>query len=190
MGLLSHGKTSGALSIPATRRAQGEAIDADLGMKMRALAKKKGAPAGRLHGMQCNAVQAAWQAAEVHGAWRMAGGGGAWHAAAVLGAGMQQQERWGAGPSSQRMVAGAMRCLLQCQTLPAMACRHDIACNTAALPSGGAEIPVAHAILAEERGTTHEQPPDPTQTMPFPDALLQVGWVVQVSGAWLAGWLG
>lgn len=39
---------------------------------------------------------------------------------------------------------------------------------------------MAHAILAEERGTTQEQPPDPTQTMPFPDALLQVGWVVQV----------
>ncbi|KAI7836044.1 hypothetical protein COHA_010075 [Chlorella ohadii] len=43
------------------------------------------------------------------------------------------------------------------------------------------EIPVAHAILAEERDVIHEQPPDPTQTMPFPDALLQVGWVVQAA---------
>lgn len=45
---------------------------------------------------------------------------------------------------------------------------------------GTAEIPVTHAILAEERGSTAEQPADPTQTLPFPDALLQVGWVVQV----------
>lgn len=62
-----------------------------------------------------------------------------------------------------------------------------------ALPplAGCAEIPVAHAILAEEREVTHEQPPDPTQTMPFPDALLQVGWVVQVSaGRWVGGCVG
>ena len=58
-------------------------------------------------------------------------------------------------------------------------------------PPAPAEIPVAHAILAEERDVIHEQPPDPTQTMPFPDALLQVGWVVQVSagrldaGSWV-----
>lgn len=32
-----------------------------------------------------------------------------------------------------------------------------------------------------------EQPPDPTQTMPFPDALLQVGWVVQVRAGWSKG---
>lgn len=43
------------------------------------------------------------------------------------------------------------------------------------------EIPVTHAILAEERGEGLEQPADPTPTMPFPDALLQVGWVVQAA---------
>ncbi|PSC74197.1 ADP-ribosylglycohydrolase [Micractinium conductrix] len=43
------------------------------------------------------------------------------------------------------------------------------------------EIPVTHAILAEERGTITEQPADPTPTMPFPDALLQVGWVVEAA---------
>lgn len=42
------------------------------------------------------------------------------------------------------------------------------------------EIPVTHAILAEERGSIQHQPADPTETLPFPDALLQVGWVVQV----------
>lgn len=41
--------------------------------------------------------------------------------------------------------------------------------------------PLAHQ--AEERATIKEQPADPTQTLPFPDALLQVGWVVQVRGA-------
>lgn len=63
------------------------------------------------------------------------------------------------------------------------------------------EIPVTHAVVGcgqvgpelaaqsplpsfpppkEERDDIKEQPADPTQTLPFPDALLQVGWVVQV----------
>ena len=42
------------------------------------------------------------------------------------------------------------------------------------------EIPVTHAVLVEERDYITRQPADPTPTMPFPDALLQVSWVVQV----------
>lgn len=37
------------------------------------------------------------------------------------------------------------------------------------------------AVLAEERGATEHKGRDPTETMPFPDALLQAGWVAQVS---------
>lgn len=36
-------------------------------------------------------------------------------------------------------------------------------------------------MLAEERGKEGEQTVDPTETVPFPDALLQVSWVVQAS---------
>eukprot|EP00887_Chlorella_sp_A99_P007733 scaffold20.g7733.t1 len=43
------------------------------------------------------------------------------------------------------------------------------------------ELPVTHAVLAEERETINHRPADPTQTLPFPDALLQVGWVVQAA---------
>lgn len=46
-------------------------------------------------------------------------------------------------------------------------------------------IPVTHAVLAEERaahgGSGGGQPAGPTPEVPFPDALLQVSWVVQVS---------
>lgn len=40
---------------------------------------------------------------------------------------------------------------------------------------------------AEERGSIKHQPAEPTATLPFPDALLQVGWVVQVRCQWGAG---
>ncbi|KAL4420723.1 hypothetical protein ABPG75_010379 [Micractinium tetrahymenae] len=40
------------------------------------------------------------------------------------------------------------------------------------------ELPIGHAVLAEERGKG-EETVDPTETVPFPDALLQVSWVVQ-----------
>lgn len=43
------------------------------------------------------------------------------------------------------------------------------------------EIPVTHAVLVEERDYITRQPADPTPTMPFPDALLQVSWVVQAA---------
>uniref|UniRef100_A0A7S0WZG7 ADP-ribosylhydrolase ARH3 n=1 Tax=Chlamydomonas leiostraca TaxID=1034604 RepID=A0A7S0WZG7_9CHLO len=43
------------------------------------------------------------------------------------------------------------------------------------------ELPITHAVLAEERATTHHVPSDPTPTMPFPDALLQMGWVTEAA---------
>lgn len=43
------------------------------------------------------------------------------------------------------------------------------------------ELPIGHAVLAEERGKEGEQTVDPTETVPFPDALLQVSWVVQAA---------
>ncbi len=42
---------------------------------------------------------------------------------------------------------------------------------------------IGHAVLAEERGQQGEQTVDPTETVPFPDALLQVSWVVQASAS-------
>lgn len=62
--------------------------------------------------------------------------------------------------------------------------------ETSRWPAGLVSLPhcLAHclldlcpaAVLAEERGAGQHQQSDPTETMPFPDALLQAGWVAAV----------
>lgn len=65
----------------------------------------------------------------------------------------------------------------------------DFWCSEAATNCLGIRLPpacvpqIGHAVLAEERGQEGEQSVDPTETVPFPDALLQVSWVVQASAA-------
>ncbi len=54
------------------------------------------------------------------------------------------------------------------------------------MPSCSHTQPCTPKTCAEERGTIKQQPADPSQTLPFPDALLQVGWVVQVRCCWYA----